>query len=134
MKQRRPFGVTVVVIIQLIEALAVLSVFGLPFIENVDLLGRPVHLSNHAIVSLSTEIVSIIIAIGLWRMHRWAWVLIMMQLGIIMAFDLVAYFSGDPNFLSMLRNIVIVFYLNQTDVRAAFMYQRAPLETIGHDL
>jgi uncharacterized membrane protein (DUF2068 family) len=134
MKQRRPFGVTVIVILQLIEALAVFGVLGLPFLERVDLLSRPVHLSDHVIVSLSTEIISVVIAIGLWRMYRWAWVLIMVQLGIIMALDLVAYFSDDPNYLSMLRNIIIVFYLNQTDVRATFMYQRVPSQVVDHSL
>ncbi len=60
------------------------------------------------------------IVIGLWHMQRWAWVLIMIQAGLGMASDLWGYFHGYPSYISILINVIIVFYLNQREVQRAF--------------
>ncbi len=68
-----------------------------------------------AIIFIETAII-----IGLWRTARWAWVLIMVQVGLGMASDLWGYFHGYPSYTSMLINVIIVFYLNQSEVQRAF--------------
>lgn len=64
------------------------------------------------ILFLMILFVEAVIAIGLWRLQRFAWVLIMIQTGLGMASDLWGYFHGYPSYTSMLTNIIILFYLN----------------------
>jgi uncharacterized membrane protein len=69
-------------------------------------------------------VVNLVCAIGLWRRRRWAWYLTMLQLGAFMLADLYSYFTNSPvrdYAWSMLLNVMMVFYLNQRDVRALFM-------------
>jgi hypothetical protein len=70
-------------------------------------------------------LLSIVVVFGLLRLRRWAWVLVMIQLGMVMALDLALYFVGSPQYASMLISVVTVFYLNQSDVQDAFR-RRAP--------
>lgn len=72
------------------------------------------------ILFLIIILVEAFIAIGLWRLQRFAWVLIMIQTGLGMASDLWGYFHGYPSYTSMLINIIILFYLNQREVQKAF--------------
>jgi uncharacterized membrane protein (DUF2068 family) len=72
------------------------------------------------IVFLAVILLEASIIVGLWRMQRFAWVLIMIQVGLSMAFDLWGYFHGYPSYASMLIDVIIVFYLNQREVQRAF--------------
>jgi uncharacterized membrane protein (DUF2068 family) len=62
----------------------------------------------------------LVVTYGLWRLRRWAWALFMVQVGVIMVYDLWVYFGGAPPYLSMVTSVVMVFYLNQRDVQLAF--------------
>jgi hypothetical protein len=44
----------------------------------------------------------------------------MILTGIGLAFTIWSYFQGTPNYLPMLIDVVIVFYLNQRDVQQYF--------------
>lgn len=57
---------------------------------------------------------------GMWRMQRWAWLVVMIFTGVNLAFTLVRYFRGDPDYLSMLILVAITFYLNDRDVQRAY--------------
>ncbi|HEV8403488.1 MAG TPA: hypothetical protein VGQ31_10685 [Candidatus Limnocylindrales bacterium] len=57
--------------------------------------------------------------VGLFAWRTWAWVLAIILSGIILAIDLGWWYSGEPRYLSMLLNVIAVFYLNQRDVRLA---------------
>lgn len=72
------------------------------------------------ILFLMIIFIEAVVAIGLWRLQRFAWVLIMIQTGLGMASDLWGYFHGYPSYTSMLINIIILFYLNQHEVQKAF--------------
>jgi uncharacterized membrane protein (DUF2068 family) len=72
------------------------------------------------IVFLAVILLEAFIIVGLWRMQRFAWVLIMVQVGLSMTFDLWGYFHGYPSYVSMLIDVIIVFYLNQREVQRAF--------------
>jgi hypothetical protein len=61
---------------------------------------------------------------GLIRLRRWAWVLVAIITGFILIYDLWLYFSGEPQFIDMLLNVVTVFYLNFGEVQRAFEQRR----------
>jgi uncharacterized membrane protein (DUF2068 family) len=63
----------------------------------------------------------LITLIGLWRLRRWAWYLLMALFAFSMTVDIVLYFSGQPPYLSMLLNVIMVFYVNQREVRQLFV-------------
>ncbi|HSD57266.1 MAG TPA: DUF2127 domain-containing protein [Methanotrichaceae archaeon] len=72
------------------------------------------------ILFLAIALLDVSIIVGLWRMQRFAWVLIMIQTGLFMISDLWGYFHGYPSYISMLIDVIIVFYLNQREVQRAF--------------
>jgi len=85
---KRPFGVTAVVVLQsvsvLMPAVDVCGVqagqpsFFLPGVED------PRFVLS---VDLAIILVELVIAFGLWRLKRWAWVLIVIQRGVSMAIN-----------------------------------------------
>ena len=62
-------------------------------------------------------IASVLVVVGLLAHRRWAWVLAIVTSGFILAIDLGWWFSSEPRYISMLLNVIAVFYLNQPDVR-----------------
>lgn len=124
----RPFGVKVIVALQLVYA-AVLIV------GEVDILV----LEGWADVSLQTTeshvvtlvvlnaliMITVITAAGLWQLKYWAWVLLMLQIGVSLGLALWAYFTGNPQYATMAISVITVFYLNQANVRRVFS-QRNP--------
>ena len=56
---------------------------------------------------------------GLLARRQWAWVLAIVSSGVILAVDLGWWWTGEPRYLSMLLNVIAVFYLNQRDVQLA---------------
>ena len=74
---------------------------------------------------MSLGFLNIIFAIGLWMMLRWAWVATMLWTGVNLALGLWDYGQGDPNYVSMLINVLIVFYLNLREVQEAFNKPRS---------
>jgi uncharacterized membrane protein (DUF2068 family) len=56
----------------------------------------------------------------LWRLQRWAWMLLMIWMGLAMAMDILGRINGDPSHLTMMINVIIVFYINQREVKKAF--------------
>jgi hypothetical protein len=68
-------------------------------------------------------------AVGFLRVARGAWLLAVLVQGITLALALVLYFEGRPAYvyLIMLVPVVMVLYLHQDDVQAAF-HPLAPTE------
>jgi len=64
------------------------------------------------------------VIIGLWLLKRWAWFLVMIQLGLSMALCLWLYFQGERPYVYMWLNVIMVFYLNQSEVQHAFAHKR----------
>jgi hypothetical protein len=65
-------------------------------------------------------IVSVLAIIGLLQRLEWGWTLAIVTAGISLALNIGWWLAGEPHYLSMLTNAVVVFYLNQRDVREAF--------------
>lgn len=62
----------------------------------------------------------VVLILGLWLLQRWAWLLLMISTGVTLTFALIRYFEGNPDYLSMLINVAVAFYLNDNSVQRAF--------------
>lgn len=133
---RRPFGLNAIIILQLLTALGsaiLLLIFALVMLADSGLLGEELAgnmkldspLSTVDVLTMAIAVLlNLLCAVGLWRRQRWAWYLTMLQLGLMMITDLYSYFTYSPletYAWSMLFNVLMVFYLNQREVRAIFM-------------
>jgi uncharacterized membrane protein (DUF2068 family) len=116
-KRRRPFGVTVIALLQALSG---------PIVGG-SILGSDVALPVHGdrdlaarLAGLAAICVGLLIAVGLWRLQRWAWTAGMLWTGLGLAAALLAYLNGQPQYGIMAVGIAIVFYLHQRDVQRAF--------------
>ena len=128
--RRRPFGLYVILILLSLQALLGVVVTGL--------LGLGLAFAaEDASTALRTDIASIletfgimlmtsVVMVGLWRYRLWAWYGMMLLLAYWMATDAIAYFRSQPDYFSMLLNVVLVFYLNQLEVKVLFEARPQP--------
>ena len=122
--RKRPFGVSVIVFMILIYlSILILVVFQSlkpePNVISLWILQKlsPVQSQELLLIIVVFELA---IAVGLWRLQRWAWLLLMIWQGCIMATDIWGRINGNPSYLTMLINVIIVFYINQREVKKAF--------------
>ena len=119
--RKRPFGVTAVVVLQAVSILALaVDIYRMQAGQPGFLLSRLEYPQLVLPMVLAIILLELVIALGLWHLKRSAWVLIMIQQGIGMSVYLWFYANGEPLYLSMLINVIIVFYLNQREVQQAF--------------
>lgn len=129
--RKRPFGVTVIIIVQLMSLVMLaldLFVFDTDYMISILFPNFKETMTASTIVILFIA-VQLITIIGLWRLKRWAWFLLMIQLGLSMAASLWAYLQGANSYIYMLLNVIMVFYLNQRDVQRAFERRSRGRET-----
>jgi phosphoglycerol transferase MdoB-like AlkP superfamily enzyme len=122
--RKRPFGISVIIFMLVLYVLflgiALFASFKVPVGEVTFWMMKINNPVTMRIVFLAIILLEASIVVGLWRMQRFAWVLIMIQVGLSMAFDLWGYLHGYPSHISMLIDVIIVFYLNQREVQRAF--------------
>lgn len=126
-RSRRPFGLKALIVLLVLQALlSILVVMSLLLVEPLlqsqgnllsELLDAQV---SNVIVYTILAVLRLLVAIGLWRLQRWAWLWMMVQLAVSMAMDIQTYYTGQPIYFSMLLNVILVFYLNQHEVQALF--------------
>ena len=119
--QRRPFGLYVIIGMQLVIAILLsLALLGEPSIALYlkILVQNPIFYSWFGWVLIGFLVLAVL---GLLLLKRWGWILTMILTGIGLAFSIWTYFSGSPRYIPMLIYIVTVFYLNQRDVQSPFM-------------
>ena len=75
-------------------------------------------------VTLVLALLGAIIALALLRLKSWAWMAAMELQGLGLMAALYAYLRGNPNYVGMLISIILVFYLNQQEIRTAFRGKR----------
>lgn len=121
---RRPFGLYMILILMTLQGL--IGVFatsllgmGLLLLPGETWAGLDLQLSE-LIEPLALLVVVIVVVIGLWRYRAWGWYGMMLLLAYWMATDAIGYFTGNPEFGSMVINVAMVFYLNQREVRDLF--------------
>ena len=121
--RERPFGLYIIIILQVLIALSLAAGLILLQVTGVDL---PLLLRDQFLFKIYGWIivgVFLLASLGLLRLKRWGWVLSMLLIGTNLVYNIWLYFQGDAHYLDMVANIVIVFYLNQRDVQAPFMSQ-----------
>ena len=121
--EKRPFGLIVIIgLLCLNFAIALTTIFLLfgGFIPNLSQLTSD---SQHLIAALVLliDIWGLGIIYGLWLYRSWAWPVLMVQTGTNLLVMLVNYFEGHPHYLDMVVSVLIVFYLNQTEIRQRFL-------------
>jgi hypothetical protein len=62
----------------------------------------------------------IVIIVGLWQLRYWAWYATMVLTGISLIAGIWQYFHGGSPYVTLAFSAVIVFYLNQREVRRIF--------------
>jgi hypothetical protein len=72
------------------------------------------------ILAIGLLFASVLAVAGLLRRSQNGWVLAVITSGAILALDLGWWASGEPRYISMALNAVVLFYLNQRDLRAYF--------------
>lgn len=72
------------------------------------------------VVTVCLALLGVIIALALLGMRSWAWLAAICLQGVGLASALYSFFRGRPNYFGMLIGILLVLYLNQREVRAAF--------------
>ena len=125
---RRPFGVIVVALLQLgtvaVALVAYLSDIRLPWESVASAL-----LAEHAWARLGVVIFGILVvvaAVGMWRLHRWGWALMITLVATSLVLDLTMWLSDATEdrqlalYLRMGFDVVSAFYLNSSSVQRAF--------------
>lgn len=127
LKPKRPFGLRVILLLQvvLVILLAVDSArLTFDFAWLVFLGGGILFLDPQ--IGIFSIFYVLLTTYGLWRLKNWGWMLLMVQLGVSMAFNLWSHFNpatagATPlQFVIMLRDVILVFYLNHREVRGLF--------------
>ena len=129
MRRRYPLGVIVVIVIAVLRCITIVTTFlGLQNDGSIiswvigsspvpDLApGSELGLVAKVIL-IGILVASVLVVVGLLAHRRWAWVLAIVTSGFILAIDLGWWFSGEARYISMVLNVIAVFYLNQRDVR-----------------
>jgi hypothetical protein len=65
-------------------------------------------------------LVALLILVGFFLRRRWAWTAAMTWTAASLALNLVAYFRGKPNYLTMVEAVVMMLVLNQAAVHRVF--------------
>jgi hypothetical protein len=129
---RRPFGLYAIIILILVNAVLIaLDVsrsyvsLGLEFgLERPTLPGLD-DVEVDRLLRLLIAGAWFIVAIGLWVRRRWAWTALMIMVGVALGEGLLLYVRGEPRYISMLFNVLTVFYINQRSVQLLFLPDHA---------
>lgn len=69
----------------------------------------------------------LVIAVALFQVRRWAWMAAILLQGLGLVAGLFDYLRGQPNYVGMVFGVILVFYLNQREIKMSYRSQsRAP--------
>ena len=122
---KRPFGIYVIAALQALNALATglraVGIVNTPEVGGVDD-------AFSGVLAVLMMLAGLVVAGGLLQLKRWAWVALMLWVGLNLAAELGFYFNGkETNYLVLVVSIAQCFYLNLSDVQAAFERRRERL-------
>jgi hypothetical protein len=138
-KPKRPLAVTLVSVWIFLAALFDLFYGALLFVST-DIVAKPPdvqiaieqeRLANamlddqvvdaaEGLLSLALGAVQVVLGVGFLSLRRWAWVSLMSWQALSLLVDLTSMLSGDQPILSLFFSVVLVFLLNQSNVRQSF--------------
>jgi lysylphosphatidylglycerol synthetase-like protein (DUF2156 family) len=78
------------------------------------------HMLALTVIFFLLGILTVIMGMGLRTLRPWAWLAAMLVQGANLVTSLFAYFSHTPDYFTMIFGVLIVFLLNQREVRHAF--------------
>jgi len=115
----RPWGIWIVVGLQIALAVTLLPVFAetFPGISPVDGISQTDRWRD---VYMVWAVLNVLAALWLWTLSRRAWALTMLLVGIGLSANLVLWLVNEPNWLRMAIQAATAFYLNSAPVRALF--------------
>ncbi len=136
-KTKRSAGITILFWLLLLSALlnlavGILSIYASEYLESGGQIPILAELEDEKFFTERGEffvegiwysvigVVQLVIAVGFARQRRWAWVMAMTWQAVKLLVEVAAAFVGGGNLITMLFAILIVFLLNQSDVRRAF--------------
>lgn len=131
-RRRLPLGAVVVAVAQFIRAaLLIGQMLGLTlFSGDLDWLRMSAQIPDPVPGTVAFAIsrivggvlvaASILAGLGMLAGRRSGWIGAIVLSGLSLAFALGAWWDGHPVYVSMVINVVAVFYLNQREVRAAY--------------
>jgi hypothetical protein len=130
MERQRPFGVLLVVVLELVQAALLVAVLlgqSVPLVSgglydlDVTETGRAVLLVVGAAIVLA--------AVGMFLGLRWGWALSMLLVGVGLVVLLLAYANGQFHAIRLALWVAVAFYLNQRAVRDYF--EDRPVPVVG---
>ena len=123
---RRPFGITAIVVLQLATAAWIASgIVGIRPLAPDSLAGQiSTTLPNVEAIFGALTVILVVASVGLWFVHRWAWVASMLLTGFQLAFMLVSIWQGGSDWVRLLLLTITALYLNQGSVLALFADRR----------
>lgn len=119
----RPIGIVLLVLFQLLNVaaslLAVAGVLGPRTGSVVAVLGNDSPIVNDLVIVIA--VLTLLGAVGLWRLQRFGWYVIMLLTGLGLAIQIAFFVWATPNFINMTIYVVSAFYLNQHAVKSIFL-------------
>lgn len=70
-----------------------------------------------AMVLISISLIMFLVAFSFLRQKSWAWLAAVTIQGLSLLVGLVEYLIDNPNYVALAFGVVMVFYLNQQEVR-----------------
>ena len=136
-RPQRPRAVTVVAVGHLLQGVALIVVGGILLLEALlaarygGALDRTEWLELLALGSLLVPLglLALTVTFSLFRMRPWAWLVAMTMQGMGLAVGLSSHFINDVDYTDdagLAVGILIVFMLNQNEVRRAFQRRGTP--------
>jgi LPXTG-motif cell wall-anchored protein len=123
--RRRPLGVTILVVVEFLSA----ALITLALVAEGSLEMPLVSTDEESTLAAVAAGISLALAIGLWFLRRWAWTGVMLWHGVVLATGLLAYLRGEEPYAELAVSVLVILYLNQTDVQSAFRRRRQPAAT-----
>lgn len=131
-RRKRPFSVYVIIVMLILQILGN-SVDVIRVRLGLNPLILP-NLDHHLYVTVLNSAVVIVVlgvCLGLFLLRRWAWTAAMILIGVSLIYNIIHYLGGGQPYISMLIDVISVFYLNQRNVQAAFEGRLARPEMIA---
>ncbi|MCB0117038.1 MAG: hypothetical protein KDD84_23220 [Caldilineaceae bacterium] len=121
--RKLPFGLKVIVWLMLLQMIVQLVLAGLiltnPYPEILD----TSELSRFEIgLAVLQALWTLWVVIGVWTRRRWVWYWMMLLMAYSLANGLRGYFWGEPDYVTMVLNVLMVLYINQREVQQLFLH------------
>ena len=123
-KRKRPFGVNAIMVLSTLQVLYSIAAVVVLYFDAISLVPSFASFTVERwlmVYLIGTSVVQVAVIIGLWRLKRWGWFLVMLHTGLGMFLNIWAYFHARPNYIAMLVSVLIVLYMNQREVQQAFV-------------